>query len=451
MCLRNVLAGWIICVFAAGVVFGQAGTAKMPAIEGSVDVSPVWSGHRVGFFLLTQGKRQYAAFYDEQRRMTVAMRKLGSKQWEYHRPGQKIGWDSHNYVTLAIDDGGYVHLSGNMHGDPLVYFRTTRPYDIGSFERVGQMVGRQENRCTYPKFFRGASGELIFTYRDGGSGNGNQIYNVYDVKARTWRRLLESPLTDGQGKMNAYINGPVRGPDGLFHICWVWRDTPDCCTNHDLSYARSGDMVHWETVSGQAITLPMTIETGGIVVDAVPVKGGMVNGNTKIGFDSKGRVIVSYHKFDPNGKTQIYNARFGGGRWRIYQTSDWDYRWYFQGGGTIHFEVRVLGVVAGEDGSLRQSYSHDKYGSGTWVLDEKTLRPVRKERRASRWPAELNKAESHFPGMQVRFQKDAGESGEPGVEYVLRWETLGANRDRSREKVPEPSMLKVYKLRREGK
>ncbi len=42
--------------------------------------------------------------------------------------------------------------------------------------------------------------------------------------------------------------GPVRGPDGLFHVVWVWRDTPDRATNHHLSYARSRDLQRWETL-----------------------------------------------------------------------------------------------------------------------------------------------------------------------------------------------------------
>jgi hypothetical protein len=49
--------------------------------------------------------------------------------------------------------------------------------------------------------------------------------------------------------------------------------------------------------------------------------------------------------------------------------------------------------------------------------------------------------------MQVHVRNDSGTSGEPGVRYVLRWETLGPNRDRPREKPwPEPSMLQVHRV-----
>lgn len=46
----------------------------------SIDVAPVVSDFSVGFDLLTSSNRQYVAYYDAQRRMTVASRLLDSKQ-----------------------------------------------------------------------------------------------------------------------------------------------------------------------------------------------------------------------------------------------------------------------------------------------------------------------------------------------------------------------------------
>lgn len=422
-----------------------AAQSEALTVEQALEIGPVWAGHPVGFSLLTYKDHQFVAYYDDERRMTVAARRLGENEWHFARLPQKVGWDSHNSIVMTVDDDGYLHLSGNMHCVPLVYFRTTKPLDITTFERIPVMVGSEEQRCTYPAFFRGASNELIFTYRDGSSGNGNQIYNRYDLKTKTWKRLLDSPLTSGEGKMNAYLNGPVRGPDGYFHLCWVWRDTPDCATNHDLSYARSKDLVRWEKSDGTALALPITIETAE-VVDPVPPGGGMINGNTKIGFDSKRRPVIAYHKFDAEGKTQIYNARREMGGWKIYQTSNWDYRWEFSGGGSIDFEVRVGAVAVDADGELNQSYSNAKHGSGIWQLDIATLKPTAILKRPSRYPTKLRRLTSDFPGMQVRFDEDSAASGSEGARYVLRWETLGRNRDRPRKKVPPPSMLTLYKL-----
>jgi hypothetical protein len=44
--------------------------------------------------------------------------------------------------------------------------------------------------------------------------------------------------------------------------------------------------------------------------------------------------------------------------------------------------------------------------------------------------------------------KDSGESGVPGLYYQLRWETLGANRDKPRTgPVPPPSILRLIAVR----
>ena len=195
-------------------------------------------------------------------------------------------------------------------------------------------------------------------------------------------------------------------------------------------------MRHWETTAGKALTLPIRLNTAE-VVDPVPVKGGIINGNNKAGFDTKKRVILTYHKFDEKGRTQVYNARLENGAWKIYQTSDWEYRWEFSGGGSIPFDVK-LGSVRVKDGALLLDYSHVQYGSGTWVLDEATLKPKKTLERERPWPAEWEKPE--VTGMQVHLQSGRG----PG-KYVLRWETLGPNRDRPRTgELPGPTMLRVY-------
>jgi len=417
-------------------------------VEQVLEVEPVWAGHPVQFCLHSEGGYQYAAYYDAERRMRVAMRKLPETEWTFTTLPTRVGWDSHNYIRMELDRRGFIHLSGNMHCVPLIYFRSQRPYDATTLERVERMVGSQENRCTYPLFFHGPQGELIFRYRDGGSGNGNEIFNVYDEQTQRWRRLLDRPLTDGRGRMNAYIRGPVRGPDGWFHISWVWRDTPDCSTNHDLSYARSRDLMHWQTVDGRRIELPMTRETAGVVVDPVPAQGGILNGCGAIGFDGDGRVVLSYYKFDEKGKTQAYCARAEDGRWAIYRISDWDYRWYFSGYGSIITEIHLGAVRAAADGTLRLDYSHSKYGSGMWKLDARTFRVLGRLPREQRIPAALGKVESDFPGMQVRWAEGTGDDGRADVTYWLRWETLGRNRDRPRRgPLPGPSTLRVYALR----
>ncbi len=446
MAALHVFVCSIVMVMVLWVAVAPAeATAPSLKVDRVIDVAPAWSGIPVGITLLTHGDRQFVAFYGDDRRMTVAARPLDSDRWQFVRLPQEIGWDAHNYVTMTVDDRGYLHVSGNMHAIPLVYFRSTKPYDIHSIERVPIMVGRDETRSTYPRFLRSPEDELLFTYRSGYSGNGNQIWNVYDHETQTWSRFLDEPLTHGQGQMNAYIHGPVRGPDGLYHICWVWRDHGGCETNHDLCYARSKDLRRWTQSDGTPLALPITLDTAE-VVDPVPAKGGMINGNHRIGFDRRKRPVISYHKFDEDGKTQVYNARLEDGRWRIYRTTDWDYRWYFRGGGCIRFEIAIGNIHVERDGGLGLSYRHVKYGSGTWRLDEETFRPIGKIARRPTLPAELNKPESKTPGMKVRWTHDRGKAKERGVQYKLRLETLDTNRDKPRKTTPPPTMLRLYKF-----
>lgn len=427
----------------------SGGTGGLPfePIAETIDIGEVWSGHPVDFALVTTEERQFIAFYAANRDMTVGSRVLGESSFELVTLPTTLGWDSHNYVTLAVDSTGHVHVSGNMHNVPLIYFRTTEPWDITTLTQVVSMVGPNEQNATYPEFFHGPDGTLIFAYRDGGSGNGNHIFNKYDTTSRTWSRLLDTPFTDGEGMRNAYPVGPVQGPDGSFHLVWVWRDTPDASTNHDLSYARTRDLLAWETGSGQPLSLPITLGKSDIV-DPVPAGGGMINNNTKVGFDAENRPVVVYHKYDQAGNTQLFNARLENGEWVPHQTSDWDYRWDFGGGGTLIFEIEVEGVQVQSDGTLTQRYYHAEYGGwGAFRLDPLTLAAEASIAPPLPYPAELDTPESTTPGMVTRWQHDAGQGPDSAVRYMLRWETLPENRDMPRDPIPEPTLLRLYGFR----
>ncbi|MEX2670749.1 MAG: BNR repeat-containing protein [Phycisphaeraceae bacterium] len=424
-------------------------SAERAELVKAVDVEPVWTAHRVGFALLTHGDQQFVGYYDAQRRMTIAQRELGTSQWTYQKLDRVTGWDSHNYITMAVDVDEQLHVTGDMHNDPLFYLRTTKPLDITTLEQVPNMVGPEREHCvTYPRFIQGPSGELIFRYRDGGSGRGDDYYNVYHPDMQVWTRLVDEPLITGKGVKSAYATSPTLGPDGYFHMTWVWRDTSDASTNHHLSYARSRDLRNWTTAAGAPLKLPITFESCE-VVDPVPSGGGMINGNTRLGFDHHDRVIISYHKYDQDGNTQIYNARFEDDAWKIYQTSDWDYRWEFGGGGSIPFRVRIGNVRPVGNGHLVLRYNYPG-GSGRWLLDEKTLRPIPGRTGpppTAPLPRALTRVTSDFPGMNIVRANDLGSVPDPRTRYLLTWEALGPNRDHPRGgDLPAPVMLRLIEL-----
>jgi len=417
-------------------------------IEQSWDIAEVPSDFPVQFCLLTASERHYVAYYDTQRRMTVASRTLNSNDWQYQVLPTQVGWDSHNYITMAVDGDGNLHVSGNMHVDPLIYFRTEKPENITTL-KTSLMCGMQEDKVTYPRFLEDPQGNLLFNYRHGASGNGMQFFNRYDLNRRNWSRLHDTPLLYGKGECNAYPLGPVRGPDGWFHLVWVWRDTPDCATNHHLSYARSQDLVHWESVFGEMIELPMELRQETLWVDPVPSGGGMINGGQRLFFDTDNRPIITYHKSDANGYMQIYAARPEANRWVRHLLTDWNKPVVFNGGGSMGFiGIHISTLSRVEPDLLTMTYQHCHYGHGRLVIDEKTLRPVNKQIQfTQKYPKELNHLQSSFKGMQIRRAEDMANADSKTVRYLLQWETLGANRDRPRTPpLPEPSMLRLYKL-----
>lgn len=437
-----------IVLFTSFFISATIALAQQQAIEKASDrsvvdslvIDQVWAGHAVGFSMLTNPPHQFVAYYDSARVMTIAQRRLNKTVWKKQALPETLGWDSHNYITMALDRKGYLHVSGNMHADSLVYFQASTPYDVSSLTRKEKLIGDLEHRVTYPRFFPHPTGDLIFTYRDGGSGNGNQVYNRYNPTTQQWSRLLDEPLVDGGGERNAYIHTPVLGPDNHYHLIWVWRETPDAATNHDLSYARSKDLVHWEQSDGTPQPLPITLENGEIVAP-VPVGQGMINGNIEIGFDFEDRPVVTYHKFDEAGHTQVYNARREAEGWVDYPLTDWNFRWHFGGNGSLNKRVDVYPIVK-EDGKLTQQYYIDTVGVRKLLVNADDLLFVNELPIVRRYPERLDEVRATFPGMQVSTLEHTTEEGDT---FVLRWETLSRNRDRPREgEIPQPSPLVLY-------
>lgn len=426
------------------------------SIVGSVEIDEVWAGHPVGFCLLTHGNRQYIAYYNANRNMVVGQRNLDEENFHLHimpatarethgGTSTVLNWDSHNSVTLAVDRDGYIHLAGNMHVHPLTYFRSTKPNDISTLVQVMDMIGSEEKQCTYPNFMLTREGELIFHYRDGGSGRGNEIYNIYSTRTKTWRRLLDTPLTDGEGQMNAYQTQPRLLADDWYHVYWVWRDTPDCETNHDLSYIKSPDLKNWYNAFGEPVKMPATIHNKSIIVDPIPPGGGIINLAAQLCLDENLKPQFVYHKYDKAGNLQLYVAWIEGKQWVNNQITNWDYRWEFKGRGSINFEVRLRNFNRRNDGNYEVGYWHIQYGSGTILLNEK-LDNIGEVLKPEPF-ANVLKLEGDFPGLEVRTSGDIGKSHDRNYSYMLKWETLPANRDRPwPEPWPAPSKLYLYKI-----
>lgn len=472
---------WCLAIILPFFLFGcapkRSANDKAATIQEQIDVAPVWSVHHAGPpELLTRDGWQYVAYFDHDRFLTLAQRDLDSSQWQVHRFPVQMGWQtgSHAKLSLALDRQGYIHITcyrrGLLQEPPMpprpIYFRSLAPHKINEFEQLYMLS--EDERTDYPTFIT-VDGTIYFSFRDGGSGQGDQHFYRYADDSRQWSRVLDTPLIDGQGERSAYIYGgglPLPGPDGRWHLLWVWRETPDHATNHSLSYARTigSDLTQWESAGGVPVMPPFTIDNTELLVDGSPPGGGLSNPLNAMGWDSKHRVVISYHRFDESGASQIYNARFVGDQWMVVPATSWDFVWgeSYYGTGALNIAgiVRMSAIAPAGDGELSQLVWNRDVEEAIVVLDGESLHPLRMESpQPVAWRRKLSVPESDFlvepipdlrrtgGPMQVELIPDSDGSEQEGVSYYLRWEHGGANRDRPvPEPWPEPTMLRVYKI-----
>jgi hypothetical protein len=207
--------------------------------------------------LVSFHNRQYIAFYNKNGFVVLGKRKLHDTKWALKQTPYKGNVsDAHNVISIMIDGDGYLHMAWNHHNNALHYVKSKTPASLELTNEL-PMTGKQENKITYPEFYRMPNGNLIFLYRDGESGNGSLVLNEYNIKTKTWKQL-HSNLIDGEGQSSAYWQACV-DKNGTIHLSWVWRETPDVASNHDLCYACSKDGgLSWQKSTGEIYKLPIT-------------------------------------------------------------------------------------------------------------------------------------------------------------------------------------------------
>lgn len=229
-------------------------------------------------------------------------------------------------------------------------------------------------------------------------------------------------------------------------MSFVWRETPIASSNHDLSYARSRDLVNWETSNGEPIGLPIQLANSE-VIDPVPMHGGLLNGRTPIGFDSEQRVLVTYQKYDEQGNTQVYLRRKEGHEWREVRVSDWkNSRVDLDKGGALKLPIitsQPAFINSGKQIVVSAKY-HDN--DWQWVLDANSLEVLSSNVSQSDLPNAITQydIDNDIP-QRVLPMRD--EQTSPSTQYYISWEAMHPNRDQARENIPMPSTLRVHRLK----
>lgn len=282
---------------------------------------------------------QYVIYYDAARQVCLARRKLPTATdvagaWQTIRfSGYEFKTnDAHNVASVGISPlDGSIHIAYDGHGQP-TYLCSSRPGAATQPENLvwnEELFGPQRNEIeagkplgtvSYPRFFRSPDGDLQFSYRVRGSGDGDLWMVDYNAQSHEWEHSRqidtgkgawrEKPASPPKMSRNSYPNGFQYGGDGKLHTTWTWRESG--VGNHDISYAYSEDKgLTWKNNAGQIVarTTPgkdafaMGIASPGLVVVPVSLGQGMIN-NQAQAIDSRGRVHVIVSHTTPESARQ---------------------------------------------------------------------------------------------------------------------------------------------------
>jgi len=283
-----------ISILFGGTVTASAQTEKVTATT----IGPAWANNSVNTVifrknsLVTFKDEQYAAYYNNDQSLVLAKRKSGSANWQTVTTQYKAdAADAHKDISIMVDGAGYLHVAWGHHNQTLNYAKSIKP---GSLVLSAQqsMTGIAENKVSYPEFYRLPGGDLLFVYRDGGSGNGNLVLNRYNVASKKWVNIQQN-LIDGEGKRNAYWQMCI-DKKGTIHISWVWRENPDVASNHDMCYARSNDGgLTWEKSTGEKYTLPINAANAEYAC-RIPQHSELINQTSMFADDQGNPFIATY-------------------------------------------------------------------------------------------------------------------------------------------------------------
>jgi BNR repeat-containing family member len=265
--------------------------------------------------LVTYKDTQFIAFYDQQQFVVLGKRRSGEKKWQLKQTVYKgNATDAHNTISIMVDGDGYLHLSWDHHNNPLRYCKSREPGSLDMTTKI-PMTGIAESSVSYPEFYKRPGGDLLFLYRDGGSGRGNLVINKYSVASKQWNQL-HSNLIDGEGKRNAYWQ-TCTDTKGTIHLSWVWRESPDVASNHDMCYARSMDGgISWEKSTGEKYQLPVTASSAEYAFH-IPQQSELIN-QTSMSADARGNPYIASYWRDAGSDIPQYHIIYKKGKqWQV--------------------------------------------------------------------------------------------------------------------------------------
>lgn len=387
-----------------------------PTAPRSVPLATGWADNSINAVifrrnsLVTAGPWQFAAYYDAEGRLCLARRPSDGLQWEVEVTAYRGRVsDAHNSISLFVDGSGILHVCWDHHGNPLNYARGLRPFEL-QLGPPESMTGERESAVTYPEFYALPSGDLWFLYRDGGSGRGDLLAKTYDTNSGTWSDLGEV-LVSGEGERNAYWQACV-ARDGTLHLSWVWRESGNVATNHDMAYARSEDGGRtWTKSDGEAYRLPITAESAELAA-RIPQASELIN-TTTMAVDALGRPhIATYFRSGKDAVPQYQLISSTASGWKSRPISRRTTPFSLSGGGTKRIPISRCQLLVDSDQRMSSAGS-------TWAA-----LLFRDQERGSRPSALICDAFPCGPWRAVDLDTESVEHWEPTYD-TERWRLHG--------------------------
>ncbi len=295
--------------------FTQSGNTRLS------NVSEGWAANSINTVvfrknsLTTFRDTQFIAFYNKDKFVVLGKRKTGSENWILKQTTYKGNTaDAHNSISIVTDGAGFLHIAWDHHNNPLNYCRSIAPGSLDLADKI-KMTGLNEQKISYPEFYKLPAGDLLFLYRNGGSGQGNLVINKYSIESGKWKQVQQN-LIDGEDKRNAYWQACVDA-SGVIHLSWVWRETPDVASNHDMCYAKSTDGgLTWQKSTGEKYRLPINEVTAEYACK-IYQNSELIN-QTSMCTDENGNPYIASYWRDKNDSVPQYHLIYKrAGEWRI--------------------------------------------------------------------------------------------------------------------------------------
>ncbi|MDP8244754.1 MAG: BNR repeat-containing protein [Candidatus Hinthialibacter antarcticus] len=304
--------------------------------------------------VVTHEQTQYVAYYDADSHVVLAKRNLNNQTWETKTTQYKGNTrDAHNSISIMVDGSGILHMSWDHHGHELRYCRSKEPGSLELTEKM-PMTGKKENKVTYPEFYRLPNGNLLFLYRDGSSGRGDLMMNHYNYKTQTWSQRQDA-FINGEDERNAYWQ-MCTDNNGAIHISWVWRESGDVASNHDICYAKSLDEGKtWLKSNGEQYTLPITAENAEYAA-RIPMSSELINTTSMSANDKSNPYIATYWRPQGSDVPQYHLVFHDGKDWNIRQITNRETPFSIKGGGTRRISISRCQIVVDSQENMDVAY-----------------------------------------------------------------------------------------------